>query len=199
MSEVDYLYETPETGQLTINDQGKAERVFNSGGPGSYEGPSLSGSEPSFPGISRRSPEQKYPGGLGGSVVPRGPMTIHEKAEAARAAGSENDGVQVYNRAGWKMGHDGNYSPPRALTPEELMVMANQMESDLLSQHEGRMSQGPAVHVQDSKPDAPDWLNQYMESQSNAGESQFGPIDRVGAKKYRSEQDMLRQMKAERR
>ncbi len=63
MSGVELLYETPETGNLAIGDDGRATRVSNS--PAPAELPTLSGPEPQFKGRS-------FPGGLGGSEVPRG-------------------------------------------------------------------------------------------------------------------------------
>ncbi len=68
MSDYDLLYETPETGQLSIDDSGKAKRTFASSEDDGM--PSLSG-------------KPKYPTGIGGSTVPTGPARPPERSQRA--------------------------------------------------------------------------------------------------------------------
>lgn len=117
--------------------------------------------------------------------------------------------------AGSSMGA-GNSSPtPRpapameSLSPDQLMALAKQMENDLMARQkaeEGSTYVDPALIRTSGQnayggtitEDAPDWLVKYMEGQPSMGEAQFGGpgVDKVKAKQYLSEQEMLRQLKA---
>ncbi len=106
----------------------------------------------------------------------------------------------------------------RAPTPEELMAMADAMEQEQLQTHNQRIGQGPAVDpIQDRQlgraNSAPEWLSQYMDAQQSAepenvytgptgpamGMSFDGMNDKVGARKYRSEQERLKELRNEER
>jgi hypothetical protein len=101
-------------------------------------------------------------------------------------------------------------SAPKTLTPEMMMALANKMEQDLMERtkaSEGTTEVDSALIRSGGNPyggtvtpDAPDWLVQYMEGVPNAGESQYGgpALDRVKAKTYLSQQEMLRHLKSKR-
>lgn len=88
------------------------------------------------------------------------------------------------------------------------MALAKRMEDDLMAQvkaSEGTTAVDPALirtgganaYGGQIHPDAPDWLVQYMEGQQPMGEFQMGGLDKVKAKQYLSQQEMLRHMKAQ--
>ncbi len=141
MSDVDLLYETPDTGRLSINDRtGKAERTIESG----PQQASLSGPGPSFKGIGGSSvpaaetPRELIVGGQKAQMAPRvqtRSMTPEELM--AWADGLENEMLSKTESA--RQPH------MSALEPA-------------LARSEGR--DGP-----------PDWLTQYMEKTPAMGQS----------------------------
>lgn len=189
MSGIEPLYEDSGTGRLGIGEDGKAFRAHD--GP-SYSGASLTGPEPSF---GRGSMQGSSPKGIGGSLVgrPEGDGDAHVSSQ------------QVH-------GHQGGNVGAQALTPDQLMALAKQMEQDLMEsvrQSEGSTAVDPALirtgghdaYGGTITEDAPDWLVKYMEGQQPMGEFQMGgagqQVDKVKAKQYLSQREMLRHLKAQ--
>jgi len=116
-------------------------------------------------------------------------------------------------------------APPRDLSPDELMSMADMMEQDLMDRtraSEGSTEVDPAllrsggVHEAYTpsneglgeapvnpyggtvNPDMPDWLLEYMEKVPSMGEFNPNDMDKVKGRKYLSEQEMLKHIKSKR-
>lgn len=166
---VEALYETPETGNLAVTNEGKAFRVKPT--ETAYDGPSLAGPMPQY--------GHRGQTGLGGSIINPDDNGTHSSAQAVEQA----------------------YKPAEvALTPAQMLAMADQYESDMREAHYGRMAQGPAVSPSaPEQPHVPDWLEQYMDSQP-ATKPYSAPggttvVDRVMGNKYLSEQEKLRMLK----
>ncbi len=136
---VDYLYETPDTGRLAINDRtGKAERNFEP----TPSGASLSGSGPTFKGI-------------GGSSVPA--------AETPRELVVGSSKPQMQARVATR-----SMTPEELLAwadsqEQELLAKTDAARQPHMSAVE------PALNRSAGSDGPPDWLTQYMEKSPTMG------------------------------
>lgn len=167
----------------TLQQDPRTGKTFHLKAQDSFSGPSLSGPTPDMGhGVGGQSR------GIGGTEV-----GVERDMALAHAA-------------------QGGHPATRQYTPEELMNLANKMEQDLMqrareaerpyqSSVEAALQRNPyGGSVTDN---APDWLLKYMEQQEgpqgpNMGMTQMGgPVDKVGAKKHLSQQEMLRHLKSQ--
>ncbi len=186
MGDVDYLYEDAGSGQLGIDDSGKA---FRQTAP-QPTGPSLSGPTPKYsvgvragmggspanPHVAGRIPERRLSSeellALSKKrLPPETLMNMPAKEYNAYGWGDEMDkrlrAGQIYDN--WTDGEDQRqewirqHQKPaeRHYTPEELMALADAMEEKMKAEHAAQMAQGPAV----KNGEPPQWLSQYMEKQ----------------------------------
>lgn len=176
---IEYL---EDNGQGALQQDPWTGKAFRSSDASAQTGASLSGPEPSF----GRGSMPQGPKGIGGTPVS---VPAHRAQQA-----SQN----------------------QELTPETMLRLADQMEQDLMertkasegtTEVDSALIRGGNPYGGTVTPDAPDWLVQYMEGVPNAGEtfgyaqaSQYGgpALDKVKAKTYLSQQEMLRHLKSKR-
>lgn len=197
--DTELLYETPETGQLRIDpDTGKAIRVADQD-PNEYQGPSLSGPQPSFTAVPAK--------GLGntdtGTAGPSGPSGPESPAQPSVVAA--NGQPHTGSTAGQVS------QGPRQLTPEELMRLAKAMEDDLKSQTEAAKAPhssyleptAAASRFDQNEPTVPDWLSEYMSKQAPTDpyhQTMPGRVDIINSNKYmtaKEKLEMIKNMKAQ--
>lgn len=173
MPDVDYLYETPESGRLQIDESGKAFR----------QSTAADASRPSLEAPVRKPNGQAY--GIGGTVVGA------EKAPGAQAMG-----------VGGAKSHSAPPMSPAQLMvladsmEQDLMDQTKRAENPYGSSLESMIDRPESLPG--AQPGVPDWLMQYMETQPFTDpyhQTPMSGIDRVKSNKYLSEREKLRYLK----
>jgi len=198
---VEYLYETPDTGKLLTDAQGRASR----GSTAEYQGASLSGPQPRF---ASPGPSDKPTGplGIGGSSVT--PSSVPHPDSAPRMM-TPDEMMSLANKMEQeyadRLRNSDGPSARRLSGPSE----SNSNKTELTSGAEsvfGRSGYDTgeagraafAMHQpapQQYSSGVPDWLNQFMDKQPSGGTI---TVDPLGYQRYISEREKLKNLKAKR-